>query len=147
MFLVTVVSLRVCLMFVSVAVVSPAEGENFSCAVRLKIQERKGNIHFSSFTLWLFHLLEADEWSPREQVSYCRIISIPSCSLHCLKLQDTPCIFLSFFSSLPLSQVDSILPPTDAFTVFGVTGLHMVILSHQFAQLHGVGKSSNCFLS
>lgn len=68
MFLVMMVSLRVCLMFVSVALVSPAEGESFCCAVGLKIQETKGNIHFSSFALWLFCHLEVEVWSPRKQV-------------------------------------------------------------------------------
>lgn len=38
-------------------------------------------------------------------------------------------------------------PTRCIFTVFGVSGSHMVILSHQFAQLHWVGKSNNCFLS
>lgn len=100
MFLVVVVSLRMYLVFVSVALVSPAERENFSCAVGLK--ER--NIHFSSFVLWIFHLLEADVWSPREQVkSYHRIILSPSYLLHCLKFQDAPCILLSFFPSIPLT--------------------------------------------
>lgn len=56
MFLVMVVSLRVC---VFVALVNPAEGKSFSCAVGLKIQGR---------AISTFHLLEADVWSPREQV-------------------------------------------------------------------------------
>lgn len=64
MFLVVVVLLRMYLVLLSVALVSPAEGESFSCAVGLK--ER--SIHFSSFVLWVFHLLEADVWSPRGQV-------------------------------------------------------------------------------
>lgn len=54
MFLVMVVSLRV-----FVALVNPAEGKSFSCAVGLKIQGR---------AISTFHLLEADVWSPREQV-------------------------------------------------------------------------------
>lgn len=66
MFLLMVMSLRVYLMFVTVALVSPAEGESFSCAMGLKIQERKVNIHFSSFVLWIFHLWKADVWNPRE---------------------------------------------------------------------------------
>lgn len=52
----------------------------------------------------------------------------------------------------PFSGWFHFAPNRCIFTVFGVTKSHsvwwqfMVILNHQFAQLHWVGKSNNCFL-